>query len=114
MISPVDSFTPQPGDSRETCSKCGGPRTWPDQKLCARCRAKYNRAWRADQAALRAQLPRAVSELVTMAGEFRALCQCPPGAGCPECADRRARAARLERTAMLIAPLARTRPLTGG
>jgi hypothetical protein len=66
------------------------------------------RRWREDQAAKTAELRAARRELVTLAGEWRAGCDCPPGpAECPVCSDRRARAAQLESIAGLVGSLAR-------
>ncbi|MGH3283228.1 MAG: hypothetical protein ACRDPD_00830 [Streptosporangiaceae bacterium] len=66
------------------------------------------RGWREQQAGHLAELRAAVRDLVVIAGELRAGCDCPPGpAGCPVCAGRRANAGRLEQIAGLAASLAR-------
>lgn len=66
------------------------------------------RDYRAVQTARTAGLQAAVRDLVVMAGELRAGCDCPPGpAECPVCRGRRARAGRLEEIAGLAGQLAR-------
>ena len=87
---------------------CGLPRDQPGQRYRRACATAYMRDYRAAQAARLAELRKSVRELVTIAGEWRAGCDCPPGpAECPVCSDRRARAAQLESIAGLVGSLAR-------
>lgn len=66
------------------------------------------RRWREDQAWKLGELRAARRDLVILAGEWRAGCDCPPGpAECPVCRDRRTRAGRLESIAALVGTLAR-------